>query len=267
MSATILRESDAAASAPAPAAAPSGEASPAPELAARAILAELLNRSRTLEYALSRVEAAAASGGRPAQREALNELYHTLQVFALDLARARTRAREEGILGPGGGYNRDWLTAAPAGPPDRGGNGSQTPATRAGPATELPTGIEKVLLVDPDDATREPAARLLRDLGYRVHEARSGEEVLAHLATNADEVHLLVASVALPGMNAHQLAESVTSWHPRARVLFARAGESPAPAPAGSARDAERPAYRSWWIEKPFRPSDLARKVREALEG
>ncbi len=266
MSATILREPDTAAAA-APGAASPAPAAPAPELAARALLAELLNRSRTVEYALSRVESAAASGGRPAQREALKELYHTLQVFTLDLARARARAREEGILGSGGGYNQEWLTATPVEAADRGGNGSQAPATRGAAAPELPTGMEKVLLVDPDDATREPAAHLLRDLGYRVHEARSGEEVLGHLATNADEVHLLVASVALPGMNAHQLAESVTSWHPRARVLFAHPGEPPAPAPAGSTREGEGPAYRSWWIEKPFRPSDLARKVREALES
>lgn len=198
------------------------------------MLAELLNRSRLLEYALAHVETATATGGRPAQRDALKALYHTAQVFALDAAQLRSRAEAAGILAAGSGYNDEWLVI-----PER----QEEEAATAPPpavAAEPPGGSEKILVVDPDEGTRALATAMLRELGYRVHEARSGEEALGHLAANPDEVHLLVTTHHLPGMTGSQLAESVTSWHPRARVIYTQA-------------------------DAPLRPSELARKVREAL--
>ena len=116
-------------------------------------------------------------------------------------------------------------------------------APRAARPEQLPLGgSEKILVVDPDEGTRALATAMLRELGYRVHEGPSGEEALAHLAANPDEVHLLVTTHHLPGMTGAQLGESVTSWHPRARVIFTQA-------------------------DAPLRPSELARKVREALAG
>jgi CheY-like chemotaxis protein len=199
------------------------------------MLAELLNRSRLLEYALAHVETATAGGGRPAQRDALKALYHTAQLFALDAAQLRSRAEAAGILAAGNGYNDDWLVI-----PERQEEGAVAAPPPAPAPTEPPGGSEKILVVDPDEGTRALATAMLRELGYRVHEARSGEEALGHLAGNPDEVHLLVTTHHLPGMTGSQLAESVTSWHPRARVLYTQA-------------------------DAPLRPSELARKVREAL--
>jgi len=199
------------------------------------MLAELLNRSRLLEYALAHVETATASGRRPAQRDALKALYHTAQLFALDAAQLRSRAEAAGILAAGNGYNDDWLVI-----PERQEEGAVAAPPPAPAPTEPPGGSEKILVVDPDEGTRALATAMLRELGYRVHEARSGEEALGHLAGNPDEVHLLVTTHHLPGMTGSQLAESVTSWHPRARVLYTQA-------------------------DAPLRPSELARKVREAL--
>jgi CheY-like chemotaxis protein len=221
------------------------------------MLAELLNRSRLLEYAIAHVEAATGMGGRPAQRDALKALYHTAQLFALDVAQLRSRVEAAGILTTGSGYNDQWLVvpereeedavptpgpavaepaAAPQQPPPR------EEARRAPDPAELapPVGSEKILVVDPDEGTRALATAMLRELGYRVHETRSGEEAVAHLAGNPDEVHLVVTTYHLPGMTGSQLAESVSSWHPRARVIFTQA-------------------------DAPLRPSELARKVREAL--
>ena len=199
------------------------------------MLAELLNRSRLLEYALAHVEAATASGRRPAQRDALKALYHTAQLFTLDAAQLRSRAEAAGILAVGNGYNDDWLVT-----PERQEEEAATAPPPAPAPAEPPGGSEKILVVDPDEGTRALATAMLRELGYRVHEARSGEEALGHLAANPDEVRLLVTTHHLPGMTGSQLAESVTSWHPRAGVLYTQA-------------------------DAPLRPSELARKVREAL--
>ncbi len=198
------------------------------------MLAELLNRSKLLEYALAHVETATALGGRPAQRDALKALYHTAQVFATDVAQLRARAEEAGILQVGSGYNDAWLVI----PEREDDDAVEAPATPAPAATQ--SGQEKILVVDPDEGTRALATAILREVGYRVHEARSGEEALAHLAGNPDEIHLLVTTHQLPGMSGAQLAESITAWHPRARALFTQA-------------------------DAPLRPSELAKKVREVL--
>ncbi|HEX5385900.1 MAG TPA: response regulator [Gemmatimonadales bacterium] len=300
----------------------------------RPLLTELLNRSKLLEYAVSHVEAASAQGGRPAQREALKALYHTVQLVAMDLSRLRDKAVREGVVTPGGGYNEDWLVqpseASPedsastpvrehaadtsheherehprsaGAEPARGGSEwsesewsesgkrepwqaatSQAASTDAGAAhaeakeapesggtatateldqDELPRGNEKVLVVDADDATREPAIHVLRELGYRVHEARSAEEAIAHLAANSDDVHLLLTALQLPSMGGPQLAETVMSWRPGVRVLFTPMAD----AHAGVAVEAYQLPFRSWAIAKPFRPTDLAFKVREVLEA
>jgi CheY-like chemotaxis protein len=195
------------------------------------ILAELLNRSKLLDHALAHVEAATAMGGRPAQRDALKALYHTAQLFAADAERLRGEAEATGTLARSRGYNDGWLVLREP----------EEPATGAAPA-ELgrAAGSEKILVVDPDEGTRTLASAMLRELGYRVHETRTGEEALAHLASNPDEVHLLITARQLPGMSGSQLAESITTWHPRARALFTQA-------------------------DAPLRPSELARKAREAL--
>ena len=194
------------------------------------MLAELLNRSKLLEYAVAQVEAATALGGRPAQRDALKVLYHTAQIFAIDLARLRAGAEEAGILRSGGGYNDGWLVV-----PEE-----DDVAAEVRPAMRTHSGHEKILIVDPDEGTRALASTILREVGYRVHDARSGEEALAHLAGNPDEVHMLVTAHQLPGMSGAQLAESITTWHPRVRVLFTQA-------------------------DAPLRPSELAKRVREEL--
>lgn len=217
-------------------------------MSADRMLAELLNRSRLLEYALAHVETATAAGGRPAQRDALKALYHTTQLFTLDAAQLRARAQAAGILAASGGYNEEWLVSPERDEETKKEAGEERKAEKAmeareaaAPAPAEPPGArEKILVVDPDEGTRVLSTAMLRELGYRVHEARSGEEALGHLAGNPDEVHLLVTVHHLPGMTGAQLAESVTSWHPRARVLYTQP-------------------------DAPPRPSELARKVREAL--
>jgi CheY-like chemotaxis protein len=219
------------------------------------MLAELLNRSKLLEYAVAQVEAATALGGRPAQRDALKTLYHTVQVFAIDLARLRAGAEEAGILTSGSGYNDGWLVVpereedvaveapgTPSLPVAIPAPASRQPASHAAHDITMNghSGEEKILIVDPDEGTRALATAILREVGYRVHDARSGEEALAHLGGNPDEVHLLVTAHHLPGMSGGQLAESITAWHPRVRVLFTQA-------------------------DAPLRPSELAKRVREEL--
>jgi CheY-like chemotaxis protein len=110
-----------------------------------------------------------------------------------------------------------------------------------------------VLLVDDEDAARQPAADRLRELGYAVLEARDGPEALRILAATRPD--LLVTDVGLPnGMNGRQLAEAAREGVPGLPVLFI----------SGYAGTSLPPGIDM--IDKPFELDVLVRRVRMALE-
>jgi two-component system, cell cycle sensor histidine kinase and response regulator CckA len=121
-------------------------------------------------------------------------------------------------------------------------------------------GTETVLLVEDDEKVREVIALALKDAGYRVLEARSGEQALLQGEPQTDPVHLLVTDLVMPGMSGRELAERWQATHPETRTLFMSGYtdgtvQHQAGLPPGAA-----------FIQKPFAPSTLARKVREVLE-
>jgi CheY-like chemotaxis protein len=110
-----------------------------------------------------------------------------------------------------------------------------------------------VLLVEDEEAIREPVAQRLRDLGYRVLEAAHGPEALRLLEDGA-HLDLLVTDVGLPvGVNGRQVAEAVRAHRPGVPVLFL----------TGYAK-ADLPAEIEV-IDKPFRLDALVRRVETIL--
>ena len=119
---------------------------------------------------------------------------------------------------------------------------------------------ERVLLVEDDDKVRDVVAMALRDAGYTVLEARSGASALAYADEHREPIHLVITDLVMPGMNGRELVERWRARHPETRALF-MSGYTDATAhsqgglPVGAA-----------FIQKPFAPSALARRVREVLE-
>ncbi len=86
------------------------------------------------------------------------------------------------------------------------------------PSAETRLGGETVLLVDDEPAVRQVAARLLRQLGYAVVEADSGDAALAIFSHRA--VDALVTDVVLPGLSGPQLAARCRELQPGLPVLL-----------------------------------------------
>ncbi|MCP2021086.1 UNVERIFIED_ORG: PAS domain S-box-containing protein [Pseudomonas reinekei] len=86
---------------------------------------------------------------------------------------------------------------------------------------EAPAAIagETVMLVEDDAAVRMLVLDLLRELGYRAHEAEDAKDALPVLESDL-RVDLLVTDVGLPGMNGRQLAEIARQHRPELKVLF-----------------------------------------------
>ena len=93
-------------------------------------------------------------------------------------------------------------------------------------------------------------------------EAGHGEEALGVGRRHPGRIDLLVTDVVLPGeLGGWQLAAAVRAEHPEAKVLYVSGYTDDAVLRHGVAQ--EEVAF----LQKPFSPSALARKVREVLEG
>lgn len=95
---------------------------------------------------------------------------------------------------------------------------SEVPASKA--ASTAGDRPATVLLVDDEDGVRRLMRCYLEREGYRVLEARSGEEA-EHLAqAHPEAIHILIADVAMPGMTGPQLAKRLSPLRPDMKVLF-----------------------------------------------
>lgn len=116
-----------------------------------------------------------------------------------------------------------------------------------------------VFVVEDNDVVREASVRGIRELGYQVIHASSGEEALKRLSI-ASKVDLLFTDVVMPGMNGRELAEAVSRARPGIKVVYAT-GYSRNVALNGLV-DKGRPV-----IEKPFTLNQLAAFLHQALES
>ncbi|GGO91822.1 PAS domain-containing protein [Stakelama pacifica] len=133
-------------------------------------------------------------------------------------------------------------------------------SARTGNRSAAAGGSETILLVEDETRVRAFSAEALRDLGYSVLEARNGEEALSIIASGAVP-DLLFTDVIMPGMTGRALAERVRQQLPGLRLLFT----------SGYTRDAMDQASSlapsTLVLPKPFGIGELARAVRDAIDG
>jgi PAS domain S-box-containing protein len=122
-------------------------------------------------------------------------------------------------------------------------------------------GTERVLVVEDEASVRLLVTKVLASFGYTVLEARDGREALA-LALKLDvPPDLVVTDVVMPRMSGREMVAALRKRWPAVRVLFMSGYSEEAVAdPVVLASDAV-------FIAKPFRPKQLASKVREALDA
>ena len=89
----------------------------------------------------------------------------------------------------------------------------------AGQQWEPTAGGETILLVEDEDVVRELIGGKLRELGYRVLEARDGHAGLATIES-VEHIDLLVSDIGLPGLSGLQMVEVGRHHRPDLKVLF-----------------------------------------------
>ncbi len=123
------------------------------------------------------------------------------------------------------------------------------------------TGAGTILLVEDEDAVRVFSCRALRNKGYNVLEARSGEEAIEVLGKEGDKVDLIVSDVVMPQMDGPTMYKHVRQQWPKIKVIFV----------SGYTEDRLREQFTSgetiYFLPKPFTLKQLAGKVKDVMEG
>ena len=135
-------------------------------------------------------------------------------------------------------------------------------AIAAGEGPEAPVrrgrSIESILVVEDDDDVRAYTVGVLRELGYRVHEANDGDSALKRL--EQEKVQLLLTDVVMPEMSGRELAGAARKLQPDVRVLYA----------SGYTRETIMRDGRLEpgidFLAKPFTYATLSEKIRDLLD-
>jgi CheY-like chemotaxis protein len=122
------------------------------------------------------------------------------------------------------------------------------------------SGCETVMLVEDQVEVRKLLRRTLESHGHTVLEAVDGQEALALAAAHAGPIDLVVTDMVMPGMSGRAMVEQLRSQLPELKVLFI-SGYTDDSVVRHATVDAT-PGF----LQKPFAPIALVRKVRELLE-
>jgi two-component system, cell cycle sensor histidine kinase and response regulator CckA len=123
------------------------------------------------------------------------------------------------------------------------------------------TGAETILLVEDEARVRKLISDVLSSRGYTVLEAMRGREAIRIARAHKGAIHLAVIDVVMPEMSGPDVAREISPLHPEMRLLFISGYTDEAIVHHGIG------ASGAAFLQKPFVPDALARKVREVLDS
>jgi two-component system cell cycle sensor histidine kinase/response regulator CckA len=124
-----------------------------------------------------------------------------------------------------------------------------------------PSGAETVLLVEDEARVRKLIVDVLTGHGYTVVEATRGEEAIRLCKTRQGMIDLAIIDVVMPGMSGPDLARQLTPVCPDMRLLYISGYTDEAVLHHGIPQSGVE------FLQKPFLPDALLRKVRDVLDS
>ncbi len=123
-----------------------------------------------------------------------------------------------------------------------------------------PGGKETILLVEDEADVRELAAFALESYGYTVLAATNGSNAIEVLKRFNSRIDLLVTDVVMPLMSGRELSDKLLAERPDLMVLFVSGYTDDAVVRHGVLQ------AQTAFLQKPYTPGTLARKVRSVLD-
>jgi signal transduction histidine kinase/CheY-like chemotaxis protein len=135
-------------------------------------------------------------------------------------------------------------------------------AVRPAPPDAAPVrrGAEMVLLVEDEAGVRGLAQRALESQGYRVLAAANGADALRLFAEGGNGIELVVTDVVMPEVSGRELVEQIRRTGAAVKVLYMSGYTDDAVVRHGIIDGVDA------FLQKPFSPLALVRKVREVLD-
>jgi CheY-like chemotaxis protein len=127
-------------------------------------------------------------------------------------------------------------------------------AADGGPVPQT-DGRETILLVEDEPAVRQLFAQALMRAGYRVYEARNGQEALKVFDQHGEKIDLLLTDLRMPYMGGAELAQQLRARRKTLKLICVSGYP-------GGTEDDTAPDF----LAKPFSRDDLLAKVREVLD-
>ncbi|HXE96387.1 MAG TPA: response regulator [Dongiaceae bacterium] len=121
-------------------------------------------------------------------------------------------------------------------------------------------GNETVLVAEDDASLSELTRIVLESFGYTVISAVDGEDVITKFMENRERISLVLLDMIMPKKNGKEVSEAIRKVSPLIKILFT----------SGYTMDTFK--TKEWtesgfdFINKPSRPTDLLKKVREVLD-
>ena len=129
-----------------------------------------------------------------------------------------------------------------------------------GDDVRISEGTETILLVEDDEVVRKLVSEVLDNEGYRLLEAANGVAALSICAQYEEPIHLLLTDVVMPEMSGRELANRLAAVRPELKVLYMSGYTDDVIVHHGVLDEGTE------FIQKPFTPDVLARKIREVLD-
>ncbi len=123
------------------------------------------------------------------------------------------------------------------------------------------SGEETVLLAEDEPAVCDLVHAILTSRGYRVLSARLPQEAERIAETHLGKIDLLLTDVIMPGISGAELSKRIAMRVPGIKVLFMSGYIDDSVVRQGISEN------ETAFLQKPFTPLSLAKKVREVLDG
>ena len=127
--------------------------------------------------------------------------------------------------------------------------------------TAVKKGSERILLVEDDEAVRELTKEILQMNGYSVIAASGGPEALEICEHLQQPIGLMVTDLVMPQIGGRELAKALGKRIPGLRVLYMSGYTTSTSLQQGLLEPGAS------FLQKPFTPEEMARKVREILDA
>lgn len=134
----------------------------------------------------------------------------------------------------------------------------------SGKQTEAPVAVKggsETILVAEDDATIRYLNRIvLESFGYTVITAEDGEDAIAKFMENREKIQLSLIDIIMPKKNGKEVSDAIREVSPLTKILFTSGYAMDTISSHGPIESGAE------FIQKPIRPQELLKKVRDMLD-